>query len=199
MIRFIICIILLCVSCNNSTNYYDLNNNNKEIIIIPCDDFSKRELDELELNLRKHFLKDLNSYLQMEIEEKQILPISLMNSSKTRFDATRTIEYFQVNSKIIQVVLLKRDIFKYKDNGSEWGILGRSLLNGNTCIVSTYRIKNKKNLWKLVLHEYIHTYYKYYHCPNDDPKCFMKDAKGHANLDKQIYLCNECKKNLKLK
>jgi len=170
---------------------------NREVLVIPGDNFTEKELVDLELNLRKYFLREFGVYLQMEVDPKVKLPKTLMNPSRTRYNATKVVKHFQTNSKIIQVVLLKRDIFTYRNGNKEWGILGQSLLDGNTCVVSTYRLRNKSNLWKLVLHEYIHTYFKYYHCPNDDPKCFMKDAKGHANLDKQKYLCPECVKKLK--
>ena len=40
---------------------------------------------------------------------------------------------------------------------------------------------------------FIHTFYGAKHCPNDDPTCFMKDAKGHGNFEIQDKLCDACK------
>ena len=41
----------------------------------------------------------------------------------------------------------------------------------------------------------MHTFYGARHCPNDDPKCIMKDAKGHGNFAIQKYLCKDCVRN----
>lgn len=64
-------------------------------------------------------------------------------------------------------------------------------------VVSKYRIKNvNRGLWKVVVHEFIRANYNYGHCPKDDPKCIMKDAKGHTDFSNKNDLCNYCKKHI---
>lgn len=75
-----------------------------------------------------------------------------------------------------------------------WGVLGLAFLNKNTCIVSTYRLKDKSLIWKVGIHELMHAHYGLRHCPNDSDSCIMKDAKGKANFKNKDHLCDTCKK-----
>ncbi len=79
-------------------------------------------------------------------------------------------------------------------NTKNYGIMGLSYCPGNVCVVSDHRIKTKSMVWKLMLHEFCHAFYGAKHCPNDDPKCFMKDAKGKGNVEVQNWLCDSCKR-----
>jgi len=69
-------------------------------------------------------------------------------------------------------------------------------------ISKTRSLEKMKELFELlrqnmrndfILHEFMHTYYGSKHCPNDDPTCFMKDAKGKGDFKVQDKLCNSCK------
>ena len=189
-------LLLLLNSCQNQQKDVFVDSC-PQIMLIPCNGFSKKEAWKIASDITFYLRDSLNKVIQIEVDTNSDLPDSLMNKKRTRYNARKIIDYFQSDAGIIYVALLKQNIFKYKEDGSEWGILGQSVIGGNSCVVSSHRVRNKDNMWKLVLHEYCHTRFKYYHCPNDDPKCFMKDAKGKADLEAQKYFCNDCKKAIK--
>ena len=84
--------------------------------------------------------------------------------------------------------------YKYQD----WGIMGLAYCPGNSCVISSFRLKHKNKtiyfdrLKKVSVHEFGHNL-GLPHCPNK--KCVMTDAVetvstiDNANLD----LCDECK------
>lgn len=198
MKNILLIILLLFSSCNDIKNS-NVKNNSIIICLNPCNNFSQKEANKIAIELEDFFYNNYKIIPQITVESNIKLSSEFRNSSKTRYNASELIKYYQTDAELIQVLLLNEDIFTYRNNKKEWEILGQSIIGGNTCIVSSYRLKNKNNMWKVVLHEYCHTYFKYYHCPNDDPKCFMKDAKGHANIEIQKYFCNDCKKIINFK
>ena len=183
---------LLLILCLIGCTVNEIKSSNPIIMLYPCNNFSKKQTQELAITLEKFFYNNFKIYAQIEVENNIILSNSFKEGN--RYNATKIISYYKNNSDIISIFLLNNDIFTFKENNKKWGIIGQSLIPGNACIVSTYRIKDKSNLWKVVVHEFCHSYFRYKHCPKDNPKCFMKDAKGHANLSIQKYFCNECKK-----
>ncbi|MBQ6228486.1 MAG: hypothetical protein IJK08_08000 [Prevotella sp.] len=45
----------------------------------------------------------------------------------------------------------------------------------------------------MATHEFFHAVCNMHHCPNDDPRCIMKDAKGHADFSNKEHMCKTCK------
>ncbi|ESU27109.1 M54 archaelysin family metalloprotease precursor [Flavobacterium limnosediminis JC2902] len=92
---------------------------------------------------------------------------------------------------------MKLPAYKYQD----WGVMGLGYCPGNSCVVSTYRIKHKdKNialirLKKVAVHEFGHNL-GLPHCP--DKKCVMTDAvESVATIDNaKLALCKICKTKL---
>lgn len=177
--------------------YSNIEAKNIYISLYPCNNFSKNSAQKLANTLEDYFYNNYKVYALISVEENIILSNSFRNGN--RYNATDILKYYKNDSEIINIFLLNEDIFTIRKNNIKWGIIGQSLIPGNTCIISTYRIKNKSNLWKVVLHEFCHCYFNYKHCLNDDPRCFMKDAKGHAKLDIQKYFCDNCKKIINFK
>ena len=99
----------------------------------------------------------------------------------------------------IYVGVTHRDICMRNKNGvKDWGVLGCSISSNHACVVSDHRLKhNKSDLWKVAIHEFIHTYYAYPHCPKDSSQCLMKDAKGHADFRNKKDLCGFCKNKIR--
>ena len=60
-------------------------------------------------------------------------------------------------------------------------------------VCSLTRTFLKSDYWKPILHEFIHTFYGAGHCPDDNPKCIMKDAKGKGTFHIQDHLCDKCR------
>ena len=72
--------------------------------------------------------------------------------------------------------------------------LGFSYRPGDACVVSTYRLKRKNDLWKVAIHEFLHSR-GLPHCKKDDVKCLMQDAHGkNPHLQMKNGLCEDCKK-----
>ena len=65
--------------------------------------------------------------------------------------------------------------------------------------ISDFRLKNKKrDFWKVVRHELSHSFFNLPHCPNDDPHCIVKDAKGHPDFSNKEHLCKSCTEKIQL-
>jgi archaemetzincin len=93
---------------------------------------------------------------------------------------------------------VKAPASKYAD----WGIMGLAYCPGNSCIVSTFRIKHPdkekhfSRLKKVAVHEFGHNL-GLPHCP--DKACVMTDAvESVATIDNaQLALCKGCASKLK--
>ncbi|MGX7666514.1 matrixin family metalloprotease [Flavobacterium pedocola] len=90
---------------------------------------------------------------------------------------------------------MKLPAYKYQD----WGVMGLGYCPGNSCVVSTFRIKHKDpekvtmRLRKVAVHEFGHNL-GLPHCP--DKKCVMTDAvESVATIDNaKLALCSSCKR-----
>lgn len=89
---------------------------------------------------------------------------------------------------------MKLPAYKYQD----WGVMGLGYCPGNSCVVSTYRIKHKEKeialtrLKKVAVHEFGHNL-GLPHCP--DKQCVMTDAvESITTVDNaKLQLCKKCK------
>ena len=182
------------------------------VFLVPMDGISDAEITLLKENFIKNFTDSLR-----EITEVQILPHilrhdSCLNDKKTRLSARRTLlfveNYYKREAK--EIAESKKETAKYSNwyvigvtnkdiatniHGSDdYGILGLSFLSQhNASIISTKRLRDKKDLWKLAAHEFCHGFYGAHHCPNDDPKCILQDAKGgNPHFELKENLCSSC-------
>lgn len=167
------------------------------ICLQPLDDFSQKETEKLRKDLLKHTAElGLGEVVGVEVLPNKPLTPSLMNDDSTRYRADKVIRYVQKdkdNRRII-IAITHKDISVPLRGKKDWGVMGLSLQPGTACVVSTYRIKDKSQLWKVAIHEFFHTYYNMPHCPNDDKTCIMKDAEGRGNLATKRHLCKDCQK-----
>lgn len=102
------------------------------------------------------------------------------------------------NRHNIYIGLTHKDISCSVHGKKDWGVQGLSLIPGNACVASTFRVKDRRDFWKVVCHEFIHTYFTYNHCPKDDPSCLMQAAKGHPRYKGKNGLCPHCSNALKI-
>ena len=72
-----------------------------------------------------------------------------------------------------------------------------SEMGNANCVISTYRVKDKTQFWKVVLHEFGYGFLGLDHCPNHDPQCFMVDCKGKPDLVQEKYLCDTCSSRIR--
>ncbi len=96
--------------------------------------------------------------------------------------------------------ILTKDISTTLGTYHDWGIFGLGLLNGDACVVSTYRLSNPKSqllnrLRKVAVHEIGHTF-GLSHCKSFD--CVMADANGKIKTVDQNSesFCTKCRKQL---
>lgn len=135
----------------------------------------------------------------VEILPAKPIPPSAYYAPKKRYRADKIIALQEAEYKddhdVTVIGVTCRDISTTIHGQKDYGIMGLSYSPGNSCVVSSYRVRDRKNLHKVVLHEFLHSR-GLPHCPKDDPQCYMKDAKGKGNIVKQKYLCKSCQGNL---
>ena len=71
--------------------------------------------------------------------------------------------------------------------------MGLGFQPGKACIASNFRLRDKKNFFKVALHELGHTT-GLPHCP--EKTCFMRDAEGGDPTGEESGFCTKCKNYL---
>ena len=142
------------------------------IFLQPYDNYTQKEAMQLSKVLEKKFLELYGVEFEFEVLPNKKLSADLMNDNKTRYRADKIIN-------------------SLKD--------GAGIHGTYTCVVSDYRLKHKKrDYWKVVTHEFTHTVCRYSHCPDDNPLCIMKDAKGKADFSNKVEFCKTCKEKINI-
>ena len=164
------------------------------IDIQPLGNFSEAEAEKIAWELEELAYNQLKIAAEIYVLPAQPMQSKWLNERKSRYDACKLIDAFK-NDCIYTILLLHNDISIPKYRGkADWGVLGLTLQPGKTCVISDFRLKHKKrDMAKVILHEFIHAYYNYKHCPKDDATCIMKDAKGKADFSNKNGLCKECR------
>ena len=105
------------------------------------------------------------------------------------------------NKREFTVGITNNDICCDVHGIKNWGVLGLSYLGHrfNSCIVSTCRVKNNKDVWKIMAHEFTHAFFSQSHCKADDPHCIMQDAKKKPKFGIKNHLCDTCMEEVKSK
>ena len=169
------------------------------IYLQPYDNFTQQEAMKLKTELDTHLQEILNDSFIVKVLPNKPLTRDLLNDAKTRYKGERIISSLK-DSPSTTIALTHKDISIEYNGKKDWGVLGVSFRKTppcNACAVSDYRLKNKKrDFWKVVVHEFIHTHYAYSHCPKDSTHCIMKDAKGHADFSNKNGLCGYCKNRI---
>ena len=168
-----------------------------KIYLQPYDNFTQKEANKVKADLDKHLAEILDGAFTIEVLPNKPLSDSFLGETRKKYRIDKVIDDMKGNADKhhIYIGLTHRDICQKLKNGVvDWGVLGSSIPDYHACVVSDHRMKHKRrDMWKTVTHEFIHTFYDYPHCPKDSAQCLMKDAKGHANLGIQKDLCDYCK------
>ena len=174
------------------------------ILIQPYGDFSNVRAQEVAKELEKSlatYVKDL-TVTGVQMLPSKPLTEDLMNDAKTRYRAGKILDrQASLMSRDDDVIigLTDCDISTTAHGYDDWGILGLSDLGQSNCVISTYRVKDKTQFWKVVLHEFGHGFLGLRHCPKNDTQCFMVDCNGKPDLAKEKYLCDTCSHSIRLK
>lgn len=169
------------------------------ICLQPFDNYTQQEAKQVKEVLEKKFLKSFDIEFEIEVLPNRPFTSDLMNDNKTRYRADKIIKLMakEASNQRIMIGLTHQDVSCSYKGIQDWGVLGLCLHGKHACVASDFRVKNKKrDYWKVVTHEFIHTFYHYNHCPKDDPTCIMKDAKGHPEFSKKESFCKTCKEKI---
>lgn len=171
------------------------------ICLQPYNGFSKAETEVVRSELVVHFSEIMDRPFEIEILDGKTLPERFRNVRGTGFRADSILNYEKTfcPRKAIMIGLLKEDITYTSKTDDECGIYGLSYTYGNVTVVSTFRPNRNEELWKVILHEFIHTYYHLSHCEKDDPHCIMQEGHGLPRLYEKEGLCDDCKERIERK
>ncbi len=211
-------ITIIAVACSTKGSNKSLNNNEEDelfhhgpplinVFFVPMDGVSSATIEQLKEDFTTKFTDKQWEPYNVEILEPMTTPDSCFNSEKTRYRAEKMVKTIsrkyaaEIKKEAKEkdwayyiVGVTDKDISTAIHNKPDYGIMGLSYLGkGDTSVISTYRIKRKKDLWKLAAHEFCHGFYGCPHCKNDDPYCIMADAKGgNPHFEIKESLCLDC-------
>lgn len=207
-IVLLLCAIICMASCSKNHGVNSELPDEKEVRCLcppvihlqPFGKFSQREAQLLGKELTKRIEDIFGVELECEVHPPLPLSDTLMNDGHTRYRADKIIKSMAANANRhnIYIGLTHKDISCSVHGKKDWGVQGLSLIPGNACVASTFRVKDRRDFWKVVCHEFIHTYFTYNHCPKDDPSCLMQAAKGHPRYKGKNGLCPHCSNALKI-
>ena len=172
----------------------------------PFGDFSHQEAELLKGKLIKQLALIYNDMPQSDIDASiniagnKEIPTSCLYKPRNRYWAGKILNLLHEehggNDEIVSIGLTHQDISTSIHGQYNYGIMGLSFRPGDACIISTYRLKRKDDLWKVTLHEFLHSR-GLPHCKKDNPKCLMQDAHGKNTFYKKTLLCKDCLSSLK--
>lgn len=207
----------LLISCkksitNGEEDFFEHRPPTITVFLVPMDGMSTKDMNQLKEDFQTHFTDRQWEPYVVELLEPMTTPDSCHNDIRSRFRADKMLrtlnhKYSKEAQKKAKekdpthwsyhiVGVTNKDISTTVHGKKDYGILGLSFLgqkHGDTSVVSTYRLKRKKDLWKLTAHEFCHGFYGCPHCKNDDPHCIMADAKGgNPHFEIKDSLCVDC-------
>ena len=163
----------------------------------PLGDFSQKEANQLKEELEKHLVPIYLS--EIEVLPKKDIPASCLYKPRNRYWAGKILGFLKQQnqgSDFVTIGLTHRDISTSIHRQYNYGIMGLSFLPGEACVVSTYRLKRKDDLWKVTIHEFLHSR-GLPHCKKNVPKCLMQDAHGKNTFYMKNGLCQDCQNSMK--
>lgn len=141
------------------------------------------------------------SDLKKIVSDVELLPHEEMPSfafyaPRNRYRADTLLDWMRERAKEgeVYVGLTMQDISTTKGDNPDHGIMGLGFQPGKACIASSFRLRDKKNFFKVVIHELGHTT-GLPHCP--ETICFMRDAKGGDLTGEEKEFCKKCRVHLK--
>lgn len=200
VVSIIVLLLVIMIGCREKTKQVNCTCP-PTIFLQPYDNYTQKEAKQLSKVLEKKFLELYGVEFEFEVLPNKKFSADLMNDSKSRYRADKIIDSLKIeaNDHRIMIGLTHKDVSVPYKGKPDWGVLGLSIHGTYACVVSDYRLKNKKrDYWKVVTHEFTHTACNYSHCPEDNPTCIMKDAKGKADFANKVGFCKTCKEKINI-
>jgi archaemetzincin len=179
----------LLVGCKNQRN--KPNHTPKKFTTVVVQPFGS--IDSNQLNKINSVLATI--FDSVVTQESISLPAHAYYAARKRYRADSLIQYLANQAGKNEVVLgiTDKDISSTKGVHADWGVMGLGFSPGSACIISSSRVKNKTDLYKVALHELGHTA-GLPHCKENT--CYLRDADGGYPLQEEKGFCNNCKKYL---
>lgn len=168
------------------------------IALQPMGNFTQKETNALKNELETKLSPMVPEGIIIEVLPNKPLPDSTYYKPRNRYWADKLLCSLDVPNKdkhFKKIALTHKDISKSIHGYYNYGIMGLSTIGGSRAVVSTYRIKDKRNLWKVVAHEFFHSC-GLPHCPKDNPTCIIQDAHQKDTFNKKNHLCKDCQAKL---
>jgi len=182
MVVRLLIIFLLLSACHNSIDSRKVPD--IHIRILPLGKVKESYIKEAYDNIQKI---SAHAALLPAIE----IPAMAFYAPRNRYRADSLIRWMsrQAKENEIYIGITMQDISTTKGEHADYGVMGLGYCPGKACVVSSYRLKNKVNFYKLVIHELGHNM-GLQHCPV--PTCYMRDAKGGDPTGEEKAFCKKC-------
>lgn len=199
---FIITLAVMLICCHKDNEYKRVEEYDSEeflccppsVNIQPLNGYTQQEAVVLIPKLRKAIKAYSHIDLDFNVLPTKQLPDSFIAAGTHKYKAKDIINSITESSNHNVVIAVTHDdiCLDYKGR-KNWGVLGLAYLSKvYTCVASDCRMKNKNDFWKVALHEFIHAYHQYNHCPKNDPTCIMQDCNGKGDFSRKNKLCHYC-------
>jgi archaemetzincin len=156
-------------------------------------------LGKVDPQILNDVLAHLNTvHTKVELLKAEPLPAFAYYAPRNRYRADSIIHWLNKRalSHETYIAVTASDISITKAALKDYGVMGFGFQPGKACVASPFRLKNKSNFYKVVLHEFAHTS-GLPHCP--DTTCYLRDAEGGDHSDKEKGFCSKCSYSLRMK
>ena len=167
------------------------------ILLVPYGNFTVKEAQTLKAELGPKLNDMAYGIWKIDVGKPQALEQSWYYSPRNRYRADRIIHSLNARTKgdTVRIALTHKDVSTSVHGQKDFGIMGLSYRPGRAAVVSTFRLKRHSDLWKVTMHEFLHSM-GWPHCPKDDPHCIMQDAHGRNTFSQKNGLCKGCKEQI---
>lgn len=197
----IIFFLVIFIACKDQSPEKITNRNKPTVILQPLQFYDTVTLAFLKDSIEKFYP------LIIIIADAKNFPENFYYKPRNRYRADSTIKWLRrirPDSARTIVGITNEDVSVNKGTHKDYGVMGLGYKPGNSCVVSTFRLRKtattqkhfQQRLFKVVVHEMGHNF-GLDHCL--DEACIMVDAEGQMKLDKEKDLCSSCREKLQIK
>ena len=160
-----------------------------QVVVVPLGKLSAEKIKATEAMVRTYVP-------QVRVLPLEKMPAEAYYAPRKRYRADKLISILQkrAGDGEVYVGITEKDISTTKGKVTDWGVMGLGYKPGKGCVASTFRVKEKRNFPKVVVHELGHTM-GLPHCARAG--CLMQDAEGRDKLAGLNGFCSSCSRYLR--